>query len=615
MTRRPKLAVLQVQASPAGATVTLNDQKCSTANCEFRLKPGEYRIRVSADGYQEKIEAATLRRTGAQPVMIITLEPLSPVLRVTANFADGDVLLDNGKVGRMQDGQFVVDRLSPGRHNVQVSSREGSASLSLDAQFAKLPAFTNISQQNTDVIVSGTFGNRVVVACSGCSGPVTMDDRHIGELKDGAITIENVMPGTHRVTVGEDRNLVFSTAAAPAINLAVNSNRNFGALVIEANEDNAAVFIDGKKYSRLTSRGQLSIPAEARQHTIRVAKQGYKVDPPEIRGQLKKGDQFQARFNLTPEPARLIVSRQLAGAAVWIDGSPVGAVKPDGSFSAQVTPGPHRIEFRKDGYSSATVQRSFEPSRQIIVSRADAPLVANVVTPPPVVPAQPKPDPNAAEQADWQRIQGTQSTTQLEGFLKNHPAGIHRTEAQARLKELQLQQAAAAREAAWNATDKNDKAALQQFLNKYGEGSHAQDARSIIATVEKQQDALAAAQQAKEQANRNAADSTAVLSPLKDFETAYNQKSLAVLQALWIGMPKNVAETYRNQFRDAKSLDFRLTPAGQPTVDGNNATVICARSLKFVAKNGQRPPETNDRVSVLLQRSGSQWTIRSITPF
>ncbi len=616
MVRTPKLAVLRVQSSPAGAAVSVNDQKCSTATCEFRLKPGQYGIKVSADGYQERTEAVTLRRAGTQPPMTITLEPLSPTLRVAANFADGDVLLDNGRAGHMQDGQFVIDQLIPGPHNLRISGREGSASVSFDAQYAKLPVFTNLSQQNTDLIASGTFGNRAIVACSACAGAVSMDERQIGELKDGAITIENVTPGTHRVKVGEDRNLVFSTAAAPGINLAVNSNRNFGALVVEANEDNAVVFVDGKKYSRLTSRGQLSIPAEAKQHTIRVVKEGYKVDPPEIRAQLKKGDQFQARFNLTREPARLLVSRQLPGAAVWIDGSLVGTVQPDGSLSAQVTPGAHRIEFRKDGYSTATVQRSFEPGRQINISRGEALLVANAVTPPPapVSPPPAKPDPNVAEQADWQRIQGTRTTAQLEDFLKNHPAGIHRNEAQTRLKELQLQQAAAAREAAWNATDKNSKPALQQFLNQYGDGSHAQDASTMIAAIDKQQRDAAAAL-AKQQADSSAADSAAVLNALKEFEAAYNQKSLASMQALWTGMPKSTAEIYRNQFRDAKSVDFRLTPSGQPTINGNDATVICARSLKFIAKNGQRPPETNDQVNVALVRSGSQWTIRSITRF
>ena len=212
------------------------------------------------------------------------------------------------------------------------------------------------------------------------------------------------------------------------------------------------------------------------------------------------------------------------------------------------------------------VERSFGPARQVVITGAEAPLVANVVTPPPsIAPPPPKPDPNAAEQADWQRIRGAQSAAQLDDFLKKYPAGIHHNEAQARLNDLQAQQAAAAREAAWNATDKNNKAALQQFLNQYGDGSHAQDARTMIGALDRQQqDALAAARQAKQQATTNAADSTAVLNALKNFEAAYNQKSLPSLQGLWTGMPKSVAETYRNQFRDAKSLDFRLTPPGSP---------------------------------------------------
>jgi eukaryotic-like serine/threonine-protein kinase len=617
ITRAPKMALLHIRTSPTGATVRVNNQPCSAPPCEFQLRPGQYQVQVSAAGYEPVATNATVRGGDSDLSLFITLLPLSPTARVSANFAEGEATLDNQKPARMQDGQLRFEQLSPGRHSLRVSGREGTAAVSFDADYAKLPAITNVSQQDTEVLVATSFGNRVTVACSGCSGTVKVDDRSVGELKDGTITAENVGPGTHRVKVGEDRSLIFSTGSAPDINLIVNSNRNFGALVIEANEDNATVFIDGKKYPRLASRGQLSIPAEAKQHTIRVAKEGYRVDPPEIRAELKKGDQFEARFNLVALPARLIVSKQLPGAAVRIDGSLAGTVSPDGSFSAQVNPGDHQIEFMKDGYSSAKLQRSFGPGRQVVISRTDVTVVANAApAPPAVVPPPPKPDPNAVEQADWQRIQGTQNVEQLEDFLRSHPAGIHREEAQARLKELRLQQAEAEREAAWNAVDKNNKGALQQFLTHYGEGSHAQDARTMIAAIDKQKrDELAASQQAKEQANRNAADSTAVVNTLRDFEVAYNQRSLESVQDLWAGMPKNIVESYRNQFRDARSLDFRLTPAGQAAVDGNTATVTCTRSLRFVAKNGQRPPERTDRVRVALERAGSKWVIRSITPF
>ena len=133
------------------------------------------------------------------------------------------------------------------------------------------------------------------------------------------------------------------------------------------------------------------------------------------------------------------------------------------------------------------------------------------------------------------------------------------------MNDLQAQQAAAAREAAWNATDKNNKAALQQFLNQYGDGSHAQDARTMIGALDRQQqDALAAARQAKQQATTNAADSTAVLNALKNFEAAYNQKSLPSLQGLWTGMPKSVAETLSESVSRREIARFSFDAAGSP---------------------------------------------------
>jgi tetratricopeptide (TPR) repeat protein len=583
--RTPKLGTLSIRTVPARANIHVNDQSCSAPNCEFRLKPGQYHIQVSAGGYRQRTETATVRAGSAQPGLEITLEPLSPTARVSANFSDGDVTLDNHPAGRIEDGQFGLDHLNPGRHSLQISSREGKASVSFDIDYARLPVFHDISQQNTTLIASASFADRAVVTCSGCSGAVSLDGRPAGELTNGAITLDKVSPGTHRVRIGDDRTLVFSATGAPGVNLVVTSDRNFGALIVDTGEDNATVYIDGNKYPRLTSHGQLLIPAEAKQHRIRVAKEGYRAEPPEIRAQLTKGDQFQARFKLVPEPARLIVSRQLAGADVLVDGSKVGTIASDGTFSAQVSPGDHRIQFSKDGLSSPQAQRSFGPGRSVTLSRSDAPLAAKVVSPPavsdnPSLP--PKPDSEAAGK---------------------------------RLKELQQQQAAAVREQAWAAVDQNSKASLEQFLAKYGEGSHAQDARTTIGSIESQQlKAAQEAQKANEQASRNAADANAVTGAIGQFEAAFNRRDLPGLQAIWTGMPKGNAEVYRAEFRDAKSLTFHLTPIAQPKVSGDSASVICTRSQTFVAKNGQHPPPTSEAVRVDLARAGSQWVIRRISP-
>ena len=609
--RVPKVATLSVRSSPAGATIRVNTQTCSTPTCEFHLPPGQYSIQVSADGYRAVTQSISLGQGIATSPVVITLEPLSPVLRCTANFTDGDVTLDSRRVGALQDGQFTVDRLTPGRHTLQVSGKQGAALVSFESDYARLPSFNQISGKDTDLIALGTFGNSAVIACSGCSGIVNIDERRAGELKNGTLTVSDVKPGTHRVKLsgGTEASLVFSTAGAPGINLAVNSNRNVGALIVETGQDNVAVFLDGRKYPRLTSNGRLLIPAGATEHTIRVAKAGYHAEPPEMRVQLAKGDQFQALFQLTPEPARLLISNQLPGATVSIDGSRAGTVGPDGAFSVQVPAGDHRIEFSKDGYLPADVRRSFEPGQRIIIGRSDAPLVAKAANPPPAQVAQPpKPDPNAAEQDDWQRIAGTQTMAQLENFLRNHPAGIHRDEAQARLKELRQQQANAEREEAWNSVDKNNEADLQQFLSKYGEGSHGQEAQTMIEAIRKKQtDDVAIAQQTS--------DLKAIRNTLSQFEAAYNRRDLVALQRLWNGMPKSIVETYRGQFRDAKALAFQLKPEGSFSLAGDSATATCIRTLDFTARNGQHPPESNERVRVTLDRAGSQWVIRAITPF
>ena len=614
----PNLAALRVQASPAGATVFVNDQKCTTPDCRFQLPPGEYSIRVSADGYESKTESARVQRGTGSP-LLITLRPLNPTVQVTANLPNGDVTLDDGKAAPLQDGQFLSDGLKPGLHTLRISGQDGSASVSFETDYAKMPSLKRVANQGTNALALGSFGNQALLSCSGCSGTVTVDERAMGGLKNGALTINALSPGAHRlkITGSTDAGMVFTSDGTPRLQLAVTSNRNLGTLVVETDQDNATVLVDNRTYPRLTSNGQLRIQAEAKEHVIRVEKDGFRSEPPQIRAVLAKGDQFEARFKLVAEPARLLISGQVPGATVRIDGRMAGTVSATGAFSSPVSAGEHRIAFDKQGYTTAEIRRNFEAGRPLAITRADAPMTPAVqAKSPPPQPSSPPINPNAPEQADWQRVAQDGTPAELTEFLRKYPAGIHTSEAQARLNELRQQQANAAREAAWNSLDKGNKAAVQEFLSRYADGTHAQDARALLASLEKQEsDQVAAAQRAKEQAQRAAADSQAVALSLSQFEAAYNRKDLEAIQSVWTDMPKNIAESYRNQFRQAKSLAFRLTLSSPPVVNGDAATAICSRSLNFTPKAGERPPESKDRVQVTLSRSGARWVIRSIAAF
>jgi PEGA domain-containing protein len=621
--RGPTTVRLQVKSSPANASVKVENQTCTSGDCAFDLKPGVYQVQVSADGYQSKSEQARLSLGITAPAISVALPPLNPTIQIAANFTQGKVSLDGKTTGTLLDGQFFLDTLPQGKHELRISGSDYSATLPFQTEFAKAPALGSISADGIDVVALSSFGNQATISCSGCSGTVSMDDRPAGEIKNGLSTVSSPSAGTHRVhlnTESGERSMVFVAGGAPAINLALTSNRNYGTLVVVTGEDGVSVFIDGRRYSRPTARGQIRTPVEAKEHTVRVAKDGFRVDPPEFSGAVAKGGQLEARFRLTPEPARLLVTDAAPGTRVSIDGKTVGVVAPDGSFSTQVQAGKHQIEIAREGYTSSEAARDFIPGRAVQLSKTEVQLTplrqakAEPKAPPKATPVElpktspvepPRPDPAAVELADWQRVAANPSVTDVEEFLQKHPGGANAPEAQRLLERLQ-----------WDATNKNNKAALQQFLSRYGEGPHAQEARSLLAGVEKQEaDELAAAQRAKDQAARVANDLQAVTSALKSFEDAYNRMDLTALQQIWNPMPKNIVDSYRNQFRDAKALAFHIRPTGTPTVTGDTAFAVCTRTLSFTARSGQRPPETNERVRVTLSRSGSTWSIKDITAF
>jgi hypothetical protein len=114
-------------------------------------------------------------------------------------------------------------------------------------------------------------------------------------------------------------------------------------------------------------------------------------------------------------------------------------------------------------------------------------------------------------------------------------------------------------------------------------------------------------QKDQEQAKR-AADEHAILSVLKEFEAAYNRKDLPALQRLWSGVP---VSRYRQQFREARDLEFRLEIVGPPILNGNSATVLCTRIQSFRGQvDGLQT--VRERVTITLTREGSGWLIRSI---
>src|SRR5207244_2839010 len=139
-----------------------------------------------------------------------------------------------------------------------------------------------------------------------------------------------------------------------------------------------------------------------------------------------------------------------------------------------------------------------------------------------------EPDPRQVEEQDWDKVRNSNSIDEFADFLRRHPGGTHADGARLRVSQLRQQiQAEAARVAeqtAWDSLDKSRKAALQDYLAKFGSGTHQQEARALIIDLEKREAELRANEQ--EQTVRGQADQQSIVRALGQYEAAYNAKDL-----------------------------------------------------------------------------------------
>lgn len=110
--------------------------------------------------------------------------------------------------------------------------------------------------------------------------------------------------------------------------------------------------------------------------------------------------------------------------------------------------------------------------------------------------------------------------------------------------------------------------------------------------------------------NARAADLRGVDQALKDYQSAYELKDAAALQAIWPSITKASLDEIRRSFRDASEVKMDLQPVGDPQISDNSATVICDRSVHQVI--AKKLLQASNRVRIVLNRRGSGWVIQSV---
>ncbi len=202
---------------------------------------------------------------------------------------------------------------------------------------------------------------------------------------------------------------------------------------------------------------------------------------------------------------------------------------------------------------------------------------------------------------------------------KEDPAPKQAADEQARKQaEDQARKQAADEQARKQAEDQARKQAADEQARKQADDQarkQAADEQARKQAADEQARKQAAAEQARKQAEdqaraAKAAELQSVNRALRDYEAAYTRRDSSALQAIWPSIPKQVLEGVRASFHDASEVEMTVTPAGDPEISGNTASLTCDRRVRQVIQ--KKPLEASSRVRIVLARRGSGWIIQSV---
>jgi hypothetical protein len=222
--------------------------------------------------------------------------------------------------------------------------------------------------------------------------------------------------------------------------------------------------------------------------------------------------------------------------------------------------------------------RGYKASELVIakVSPGDAQAMQASVDPP-------APDLRVVQLEEWQRISSSRDISVFAEFRKRYPDGLLADQARQRMEVL-----------AWEAAkaSKNPEI-LREFLAQYPSAIFADTARQEIQAFE-----------------QRASISQQIQAALDGFRQAYESRDVHRLKLVWPSLDNSRLRSFEEFFKIAKSVTIQLQPTGEPTLEGDRASVVCRRLIEF-ADSRNNTKRTDDVVTIRLRAAGNSWVFES----
>jgi hypothetical protein len=369
----PATFKVMLRSSPDGAAISIDGNLCGSSTCVLQLPPGSHRAAATLTGYQNASTTFDVAAAAGAPAEVrLILEAPPALISLSTDLSDGTLSVDGEPTAQIQGGETEVPRLAPGRHVLQIQSSGAKATLALDFTPGALSKLTApIEAQGVNAFVVSRYGSQAILYSSTVGVPATVDGKAAGTTDAAGLELKDLAPGPHEVLMtinGLPRKVAFESSATSGIVASLLTERNVGSLRIVTGDDDVAVYLNGQKYKRATTRGRLLVFLAPKQYAVRIEKPG--LWAADQTADVRRGEEAVLTFKMVPAKATLEIHGAPPGTEVWLDGAQIGSAR-DGAFSwPNVEPGKHAVALKKDRFKPIQGDYVFEPGKSLTVEGA-----------------------------------------------------------------------------------------------------------------------------------------------------------------------------------------------------------------------------------------------------
>jgi hypothetical protein len=338
-----------------GAAVRLDGVPVGNVPFSQNVQPGRHMVQVGREGFvtfNQWVDLAAGQQL-ALPVVLEREAPQTGSIMVVADVSGAEVRLD-GSPQIVGTTPAFLENVAPGQHTIEV--RAPNLPPRTETVFVQTGQRATVS---VTLRPAAAPGGTIRVLANVPGARISIDGEVVGP---SPATRDNLSPGEHVVEATADgyepaqQIVTLESGQTRVVSLSLQQVQlPPGRIVVNANVAGATVTIDGEE------RGQAPVVVERASggaHAIVVSAPGYESfrTTCEIRG----GQNCVIDARLQPVGTPVLVTANVEGAQLFVDGRPYGPVPYEGNLPV----GQHQIEVRADGHRTFVAQIDLQPSTE-----------------------------------------------------------------------------------------------------------------------------------------------------------------------------------------------------------------------------------------------------------